>query len=698
MRRTQTQNQSQEVYDQIQNLQNLGGLNCNSQSFQPPRVHASRYQSDLMKSNDKENIHPSGVYSDQKGKSSLTDKKEAGLQSLMNSTNRTPLKDITNQFNANQQQRVAIERHNTSLACLIRCTSWVLDVLDITNESQPIKKLTMHCYTKDQGDLLDDLIQLDQKGGIADSDLDKLMTPSISQQQYLSTVQTVFPVRNKAKTINTHIINFEFENDLNKSIQGYCHGQSIFTDELHYILKGSKIMKCCVEQMNIYRQKILTMPFTHQSHFLRKDQFMIKASNLPKSFGYKLSAPNIENQLYYSNTNSAHPRQLSNQHNMSQLQQFQINQELLAKLNIPIQQVNLGSSINTADIVRGLQEKLLNANVKQEKYQTNYQRFLSQIDINFAKHFKNKQLDHEDFDLADLTLQDLFDAFTEVSAFGLKVLYLYKGAQIRVDYALTLSIYQIHKRFESNQNQDQVSELSPQNLNQKFESPSIISPFQIPQFSTASSAKMKDTFYSYQETQPPHMRECFASSIEVRHENKEIDLSLKLKDLTCDSFFAVHYHQLKHLVISNPETSSNTVDLTQGFNPHASFLVYYRINSKGNSHSTINITPVQNQKELAQIPTVIGIICTKVEEYNFWASYQDENLDNLKTSYILKYKKVEFDERNRIVRNQQRIDEFLEEIGHSESDHFDLSFIKSKFFSSNGRLWDSRSSNSSVSH
>jgi len=40
-----------------------------------------------------------------------------------------------------------------------------------------------------------------------------------------------------------------------------------------------------------------------------------------------------------------------------------------------------------------------------------------------------------------MTLQDLFDAFNEPSAFGLKVLYLYKGAQIRVEYALTLSIY-----------------------------------------------------------------------------------------------------------------------------------------------------------------------------------------------------------------------------------------------------------------
>ena len=97
------------------------------------------------------------------------------------------------------------------------------------------------------------------------------------------------------------------------------------------------------------------------------------------------------------------------------------------------------------------------------------------------------------------------------------------------------------------------------------------------------------------------------------------------------------------------------------------------------------------------MPTVIGIICTKEEEYNFWTSYQDESLESKKTAEILKYKKVEFDERDRIVRNQQRIDEFLGELGHSENDHYDLSFIKSKFFSNNSRIWDSKSNNSSVS-
>ena len=39
-------------------------------------------------------------------------------------------------------------------------------------------------------------------------------------------------------------------------IQGYVHGQTVFTDHIHYLLKGGKLMKCSLEVMNSYRAMI----------------------------------------------------------------------------------------------------------------------------------------------------------------------------------------------------------------------------------------------------------------------------------------------------------------------------------------------------------------------------------------------------------------------------------------------------------
>lgn len=72
------------------------------------------------------------------------------------------------------------------------------------------------------------------------------------------------------------------------------------------------------------------------------------------------------------------------------------------------------------------------------------------------------------------------------------------------------------------------------------------------------------------------MRLCLSETIEERSDLKELDLSIKLKDLTGDSFFAIHYHQLKCSVI--PNDSMNNDQNIQNYNPFASFLVYYRIN------------------------------------------------------------------------------------------------------------------------
>ena len=42
--------------------------------------------------------------------------------------------------------------------------------------------------------------------------------PSVSQLQYLSTISLSYPLRNKAKTINSHLVNFEFENSLKQEV------------------------------------------------------------------------------------------------------------------------------------------------------------------------------------------------------------------------------------------------------------------------------------------------------------------------------------------------------------------------------------------------------------------------------------------------------------------------------------------------
>jgi hypothetical protein len=36
-------------------------------------------------------------------------------------------------------------------------------------------------------------------------------------------------------------------------IQGYAHGQTVFTDHIHYLLKGGKLMKCTLDTINEYR-------------------------------------------------------------------------------------------------------------------------------------------------------------------------------------------------------------------------------------------------------------------------------------------------------------------------------------------------------------------------------------------------------------------------------------------------------------
>ena len=126
---------------------------------------------------------------------------------------------------------------------------------------------------------------MDNKIAFADS-----FIPNTGQvDELLRQGPQIFPIKNKSKYQNSQITNFMFDQDKNPKqetfllsfdlmdresgilrdalkitdgmtgrqfmfkIQGYIHGQTVFTDSLHYLLKGGKLMKCSLETMNAYR-------------------------------------------------------------------------------------------------------------------------------------------------------------------------------------------------------------------------------------------------------------------------------------------------------------------------------------------------------------------------------------------------------------------------------------------------------------
>jgi hypothetical protein len=57
-------------------------------------------------------------------------------------------------------------------------------------------------------------------------------------------------------------------------IQGYCHGQTVFTDHIHFLLKGGKLMKCSLDTINQYRTMLNTannIPHITQAQALNLD-------------------------------------------------------------------------------------------------------------------------------------------------------------------------------------------------------------------------------------------------------------------------------------------------------------------------------------------------------------------------------------------------------------------------------------------
>eukprot|EP00347_Sterkiella_histriomuscorum_P011995 403370296 len=571
---------------------------------------------------------------------------QKNFQASIQDTPRTPLKDISKQLLSDLKEQKQ-QSHKTCLSCLLHCTSWVLDINDITDENAPIKKLTMrnpsivykHCQSQDQQDMLDDMIDRDFNSPSFNDEMILHRSPTVSQSQYLDTIGTLFPIRNKAKTLNSHIINFEFENQLKQEV-------FMLEFDLEALLKFEDLIKIfpldfSINQKNfIFKiNRISAMPMNQFQQFVRKNMFLIKAANLPKSFGFKLVVP----QLLFSDRQK--------------------------------EQINLQNNINTEILVQTLKEKLQNSNIKQEQYITNYQMLLNALNISMDLNLMSLEMNET------LTLDDVFNAFLESSAYGLKVKYMYNGLHVRVDYTPTLSCYFIHKKHEFSHTNDlnlDIDQLGQAFSPDKFNSPAYQQ--QMSQFkSTASTQqKIKDKIYIFNESQPPHLRACFTESVEELSEAKEIDLTLKISELSNDSYFAVHYQYLKQTVIP-AGICDQTEAPSLNKNLYASFLVYYRINPK---YDVFESPELKQKCQQWVKPQIIGMICSKAENYNFWASYQDENLDDLGlTPQALKFKQVEFDERNRIIQYQHQIDDFLRELGQSENDHYDLCYIKNKIFS-----------------
>lgn len=62
----------------------------------------------------------------------------------------------------------------------------------------------------------------------------------------------------------------------------------VFSDGLHYILKGSKLIRCCLDQINAFRQQAQGLSEGLRKSYLSKQQYLIDVTNLPKSFGFLL--------------------------------------------------------------------------------------------------------------------------------------------------------------------------------------------------------------------------------------------------------------------------------------------------------------------------------------------------------------------------------------------------------------------------
>ena len=87
------------------------------------------------------------------------------------------------------------------------------------------------------------------------------------------------------------------------------------------------------------------------------------------------------------------------------------------------------------------------------------------------------------------------------------------------------------------------------------------------------------------------MRDPLFERVQLLSNSKDLDLSLKLKDLTSDSYFAVHYNFLKSHAIPPVLHPLDKV-------PQASFLVYYKIVPEIERVVIMGVLPFRNEENL----------------------------------------------------------------------------------------------------
>lgn len=127
------------------------------------------------------------------------------------------------------------------MACILNCAEFFLEIQDCTNTENPLTMARLedpkidfkHCTKSDQNDALDDLIQ-----GLTNTN-----TNFFDQTLHLSALETTFPLKNKTKSQNAHISNFEKED----AIKQETFMLTFDTEKLQIPIRfiGRDTSRCC---------------------------------------------------------------------------------------------------------------------------------------------------------------------------------------------------------------------------------------------------------------------------------------------------------------------------------------------------------------------------------------------------------------------------------------------------------------------
>ena len=137
-----------------------------------------------------------------------------------------------------------------------------------------------HCSVGDKSDLIDKLVERNHSSGRDGSSIKIHPTADVSDSgdRGLLEMSTVtFPIKNKTKSQNSVITNFQFDQKLKEetftltfniadlnflvnssltsnefmfNINGMCHDQPVFSDGIFYMFKGGKMLNCALSQIN----------------------------------------------------------------------------------------------------------------------------------------------------------------------------------------------------------------------------------------------------------------------------------------------------------------------------------------------------------------------------------------------------------------------------------------------------------------